>query len=465
MAENKVIERELGAATAYAYAVNHGYAGTEEEFAKEQANFEKNAQRVADDKAAVEQLKTDTQDLKDTAVEAADIAVQAAASAVVEHAGTIVCSAGGERITLDDASGRPFLGMRVYGKSYNVDLGLMNITVNVAGDGTVQKLECGNGMLYGIPVSSGGNYTDDNGQQWIADYKDYTRGVNVQKVGHIKRYADETINGAWMSSTGELSTGAHVLYALETPVETPMRHVRTVNFEHGVGRFSQYFAAGSVAFKGGQSLMYMAYAGELRGGRDVQMQHFFDNNGDLQTLPAGKYTVTFWAADPNSMVGRANGNSKIVMTFHTPDQGYLYDQNKYYWDCGHYYDPEQCAAYKELVDITGGKYLVDATGKEEKVNGVTWKQYKFDITLDCDIAAVNFYLLQPNSCTNYANKAFYLDCFEICEMDEYSALHTNKPNTTIYTDNGAHVEVEYAADTKIYIDKKFDELADAIINN
>lgn len=68
MAENKVIERELGAATAYAYAVNHGYAGTEEEFAKEQANFATNAQKVAEDREAVEKIKTDTQGIKDAAV-------------------------------------------------------------------------------------------------------------------------------------------------------------------------------------------------------------------------------------------------------------------------------------------------------------------------------------------------------------------------------------------------------------
>lgn len=36
--------------------------------------------------------------------------------------------------------------------------------------------------LPGIPVSSGGNYTDDNGQQWIADYRDWERGVDVQRV-------------------------------------------------------------------------------------------------------------------------------------------------------------------------------------------------------------------------------------------------------------------------------------------
>lgn len=34
----------------------------------------------------------------------------------------------------------------------------------------------------GIPVSSGGNYTDETGQQWIADYRDWEHGVDVQMV-------------------------------------------------------------------------------------------------------------------------------------------------------------------------------------------------------------------------------------------------------------------------------------------
>ena len=36
--------------------------------------------------------------------------------------------------------------------------------------------------LPGIPVSSGGNYTDENGQQWVCDEVDLGRGVYVQRV-------------------------------------------------------------------------------------------------------------------------------------------------------------------------------------------------------------------------------------------------------------------------------------------
>lgn len=64
-----------------------------------------------------------------------------------------------------------------------------------AGDGgsVVVKVSDGNGKeqtltlptpngLPGIPVTSGGNYTDQNGQQWVCDEVDLERGVRVQMV-------------------------------------------------------------------------------------------------------------------------------------------------------------------------------------------------------------------------------------------------------------------------------------------
>jgi hypothetical protein len=36
--------------------------------------------------------------------------------------------------------------------------------------------------LYGIPVKSGGNHIDENGQQWIVDYRDWERGIDVISI-------------------------------------------------------------------------------------------------------------------------------------------------------------------------------------------------------------------------------------------------------------------------------------------
>ena len=49
------------------------------------------------------------------------------------------------------------------------------------------------------------------------------------------------------------------------------------------------------------------------------------------------------------------------------------------------------------------------------------------------------------------------------EVQKILALHTNKPNTTIWNDQNAELQVTYVADTKSYIDNKFKELNDAIV--
>ena len=50
------------------------------------------------------------------------------------------------------------------------------------------------------------------------------------------------------------------------------------------------------------------------------------------------------------------------------------------------------------------------------------------------------------------------------EITAYKALRTYGPTTVITNDAGAGMEVTYVADTKAYIDKKFKELNQAIVN-
>jgi len=72
--------------------------------------------------------------------------------------------------------------------------------------------------LPGIPVTSGGNYTDANGQQWIADEVDLARGVYVQRVGTT------AFNG---------SDGKEVLIST-TLAQSPATNVRFDFFDPGV---------------------------------------------------------------------------------------------------------------------------------------------------------------------------------------------------------------------------------------
>ena len=74
-------------------------------------------------------------------------------------------------------------------------------------------------LLPGIPVESGGNYTDKNGQHWVCDEVDFTRGKYTQRIGKIDSYSGEIVPGAYMSTTGNLFEGATVLHELAEHIE------------------------------------------------------------------------------------------------------------------------------------------------------------------------------------------------------------------------------------------------------
>ena len=100
--------------------------------------------------------------------------------------------------------------------------GSIPVTVSDGADQSQQlSIQTPNG-LPGIPISSGGNYTDADGQQWICDEVDFEKGVYRKTVGVIENYQSESVNEPYMSTTGQLSIGAKVIYPLSKQEETPL---------------------------------------------------------------------------------------------------------------------------------------------------------------------------------------------------------------------------------------------------
>ena len=108
----------------------------------------------------------------------------------------LVGSETGNPIAVDDAFAAPLCGLTVYGKSTQDGTPSPDNPVPIvsAGDGGTITVTIGDGAneqqtltlptpngLPGIPVTSGGNYTDSAGQQWICDEVDLERGVRVQR--------------------------------------------------------------------------------------------------------------------------------------------------------------------------------------------------------------------------------------------------------------------------------------------
>ena len=160
--------------------------------------------------------------------EAADAAATGKRLAEIEKAdkarqNILIGSETGNPVSVSDAFSAPLCGLTVYGRSTQDgtptpdapvpivsagDGGTITVTIS---DGADERqtitLQTPNG-LPSIPVTSGGNYTDSGGQQWVCDEVDLERGVRVHRV-------DKT-------SFDNTKTLAEQNAILATPIETPL---------------------------------------------------------------------------------------------------------------------------------------------------------------------------------------------------------------------------------------------------
>lgn len=120
-----------------------------------------------------------------------------AISAIKSRQNILIGTETGNPLSVDDAFSAPLCGLTVYGRSTQDGTPTPDAPVPIvsAGDGgsVAVTLSDGNGKtqtltlptpngLPGIPVTSGGNYTDPQGQQWVCDEVDLERGMKVQRV-------------------------------------------------------------------------------------------------------------------------------------------------------------------------------------------------------------------------------------------------------------------------------------------
>ena len=82
--------------------------------------------------------------------------------------------------------------------------------------------------LPGIPVTSGGNYTDSTGQQWVCDEINLERGVRVQRI------ASFVINAKNANNIFVTNEYTHVTVAVNARLATPQKTNRDIRFERCV---------------------------------------------------------------------------------------------------------------------------------------------------------------------------------------------------------------------------------------
>lgn len=149
-------------------------------------------------------------------------------------------TAKGTEIALNDSVDRPIKAISIMGKSTQegtptidnpipiVDVTSEEIEVT---DGTNTQTAEFNKTLRGIPVASGGNYTDNDNQEWICDtierYKDGT-GKYIQRVGSQLLngsegwidYSTQAVVRAKVSASDSSATNPQTLFDLSNSLKT-----------------------------------------------------------------------------------------------------------------------------------------------------------------------------------------------------------------------------------------------------
>ena len=146
----------------------------------------------------------------------------------------------GNPIAVDDAFAAPLRGLTVYGKSTQDGTPSPDNPVPIvsAGDGGTITVTIGDGAdeqkmitlptpngLPGIPVTSGGNYTDPQGQQWVCDEVDLERGVMVQRI------ASFVINAKNANGISVMNMYTNVTAVTSARLATPQKTDRGVRLE------------------------------------------------------------------------------------------------------------------------------------------------------------------------------------------------------------------------------------------
>ena len=205
--------------------------------------------------------------------------------------------------------------------------------------------------LSGIPVSSGGNYTDGNGQQWICDEIDFQRGVYMKRT-----------DGGWITSG--------FTFVSTAPMSSAKTYYRTqITIPNEWGQ--------SIAYKYGNTNGLFSHGNYLHAWTGTRTYGYVQANSLILSLPASCGTTV-----------------------------------------------EEVKAY--------------IAQQEQNVTPLL----------------IRYPLATPVE-TPIPEEALAV----------YRTLRTRKPNTTVYNDAGIEQKLAYAADTKLYIDNKFNELAAAIVSN
>lgn len=410
-----------------------------------------------------------------------------------KKADAIVETVQGEIMTLTDSSDKLFEGLRVFGKSMQdgvpsvenpvpiVNAGESgNITVEVGGKNLLT------GRLYFINYSNSVSYVSNENEVTLP----YTPSEETYGIGYVV----------------PCKPGMQYTFSVTNPNK---------NWYLGIAEYENFEQAKSILNK----------IGYQHGNERSSIKYTAVGNGVLVCAIAGKWTdgeTTIHECTESELLQLEYGDvatpyepyrAPQLLTLQTPNglpgvpvdkDGNYTDKNSQQWIC-------------DEIDLARGKY-VQRIGHNANVNDWVDMPGNQDIEPTTSRFALNIenidnYMYSPCICNrlsyakvdSYETEGTYVTINEPAskrifariegitsledftaaipdleviwlletpietdltpeEITAYKALRTYSPTTVITNDAGAGMEVAYVADTKAYIDKKFKELNQAIVN-
>ena len=553
------VKKSVGRITAYAAAVSAGYTGTYRQFCEDQANFAKNAQQVASDRKAAEQVKTDVEWIKretenitsdalsevetakNTAVQeigntaAAEVSgVNAAGKAQVEavrnegtvqvgNVGTagsaavedvyaaaevkkaeisdigtvlvgeqnltvaqaarvksnldaadgIIETASGEVIVIDDASDQHLRGLKLYGKSVQDGVPSPDAPVPIvsAGDDGSVDVTVAARNLIPFPYAESDKSADGitwtvnpdgsvtaNGTSEQTVYFHLSRGIEWLNADDIPGEtqgaftAPATVSGKTLSQcaynkktlTLYLRIGAGE--TVTNKVFYPTIHIGDTVLPFDAGKPLQSLSVstpnglpGVPVTSGGNYTDadgQMWVCDEVDFARGVYVQRIGEK------IFEGKETVSLYRTFDGGCVFQISDATNAIPNRLKASRG-MY--------CSHFSETYTSPSSAPILNTIYNGTAVNFSAPFASVSDFTgWmaEQYAAGAPM-----VLKYVLAEPTETP-----------LSEAELAAYRALHTNKPNTTIYADDNAGIAVEYAVDTKRYIDKKFEALQYALLS-
>lgn len=356
----------------------------------------------------------------------------------------IVNTASGETIVVRDSSSHFFDGLSVFGKSEqggNPSPDNKQDVINIGGDGIIE-----------IEIGTSNILPDNDVVKTVKNYKVCTKNGFLLKKG--VKYVLSTNENATALYINDFDKQEKLCFGYNTSsIEyTPPKNIKA---------FFDYYNANGLPDAVKMWLnIYTAQSYEPY--KEPQTITLQTQNGlpGLQVASGGNYTDSSgqqWICDEISVRDGVFGILKNLNMIHVKN-------------CEESFAIGEHANGQKYVDFNPSNAEANYVPMSDRYIGSEWTNTNNKIYVPAnghaiitdnrftDLETVKTIIRQENPCILYKVNTPVFEPFSEEVQQAYRALHTYYPNTTVTNDAGAHMEVEYVADTKLYIDSKLQEI-------